>query len=80
MKKPPLKQVEELLEHEKKFSKSLKEKLESKSHAAVILGRCGGLKGGAARAKILSPERRKEISRHAAKCRWLKYKKLDEKN
>lgn len=32
--------------------------------------RKGGLKGGAARAKKLSPERRKEIASRAAKSRW----------
>lgn len=30
----------------------------------------GGLKGGAARAKKLSPERRTEIARKAAESRW----------
>lgn len=34
------------------------------------LGRQGGLKGGIARAKKLSPERRKEIARKAAATRW----------
>lgn len=33
-------------------------------------GRAGGLKGGAVRAKRLSPERRSEIARAAAKARW----------
>jgi hypothetical protein len=32
--------------------------------------RKGGLKGGAARAKSLSPERRSEIARKAAAKRW----------
>jgi general stress protein YciG len=35
-------------------------------------GRLGGLKGGKARAVSLSPERRSEIARKAAKKRWLK--------
>ena len=39
---------------------------EGKSKAAVELGR----KGGAARAKKLSPERRREIARQAARLRW----------
>ena len=43
-----------------------------KNPAAVALGRLGGLKGGKARAKKLSPERRKEIARKAAKIRWEK--------
>lgn len=38
--------------------------------AAVALGRRGGIKGGAARAKALSNERRSEIASAAAKARW----------
>ncbi len=34
------------------------------------IGRKGGLKGGHARAKKLSKERRSEIARKAAKSRW----------
>ncbi len=41
-----------------------------KNPAAVELGRLGGLKGGPARAKKLSPERRKEIAKRAAEKRW----------
>ncbi len=41
-----------------------------KDPAAVALGRKGGLKGGAARAKSLSAKRRKEIAQRAAKSRW----------
>ena len=43
-----------------------------KNPAAVALGRLGGLKGGMARAKKLSSERRKEIAKKAAKTRWAK--------
>lgn len=43
-----------------------------KDPAAVTLGRRGGLKGGKARAGLLSPERRAEIARAAAKVRWAK--------
>ncbi len=32
--------------------------------------RAGGLKGGKARAKALSPQERKEIAKKAAKARW----------
>ena len=32
--------------------------------------RAGGLKGGKARAENLSPDRRREIARKAAKARW----------
>ena len=45
---------------------------EGKNPAAVELGRLGGLKGGKARAKKLSPARRKEIAQKAAKTRWKK--------
>ncbi len=43
---------------------------EGKDPAAVELGRRGGLKGGAARARNLSPEKRREIARAAALARW----------
>ena len=45
-----------------------------KDPAAVALGRRGGLKGGAARAKALTPEQRKESARKAAEARWGKEK------
>jgi hypothetical protein len=41
-----------------------------KDPAAVELGRRGGLKGGKARAKKLTPEQRSEIARKAAMSRW----------
>lgn len=41
-----------------------------KNPAAVALGRLGGLKGGRARARKLTPEQRSEIARKAAKARW----------
>lgn len=41
-----------------------------KDPAAVALGRRGGLKGGAARAKALSPAKRKAIAKKAAAKRW----------
>jgi len=44
--------------------------LNGKNPAAVALGRRGGLKGGKARAKALSGERRIEIARTAALTRW----------
>lgn len=43
---------------------------EGKNPAAVMLGRLGGLKGGKARAKKLSAEKRKEIAKKAAQTRW----------
>lgn len=45
---------------------------QGKDPRAVELGRQGGLKGGAARATKLSPERRSEIARQAAAKRWQK--------
>ncbi len=46
------------------------------------IGRRGGLKGGKARAEKLTPERKKEIAKKAAKARWEKIKnpKADEKS
>ena len=41
-----------------------------KNQAAVALGRLGGKKGGKARAEKLSPARRKQIAKVAAKKRW----------
>jgi hypothetical protein len=49
-----------------------------KNPAAVSLGRLGGLKGGAARAKALSPTKRKQIAKKAAAARWLKHKSQPE--
>lgn len=43
-----------------------------KDPAAVALGRRGGLKGGAARAKKLTPEERSAIAKKAAEGRWKK--------
>jgi hypothetical protein len=43
-----------------------------KNPAAVALGRLGGLKGGKARAVSLTPQRRKQIAKAAAKARWKK--------
>ena len=45
---------------------------DGKNPAAVALGRLGGFKGGAARAKSLSAKRRKEIAKKAAMARWNK--------
>lgn len=41
-----------------------------KNAAAVALGKLGGAKGGKARAEALSPAKRKEIARKAARARW----------
>ena len=44
--------------------------MKKKNKAAQMLGKLGGLVGGKARAKALSPERRKQIASDAAKARW----------
>jgi hypothetical protein len=49
-----------------------KSPIKEKNPAAVALGRLGGLKGGKARAKKLSSQKRKEIAQKAAKARWSK--------
>lgn len=43
---------------------------DGKDPAAVALGRKGGLKGGRARAKKLTPEQRSEAARKASQARW----------
>lgn len=45
---------------------------DGKNPAAVALGRLGGLKGGKARAKNLSPRERTRIAKIAASARWKK--------
>ena len=50
--------------------KPTKKKVPEKNPAAVALGRLGGLKGGAARARKLSPKKRTAIAKKAAKARW----------
>jgi hypothetical protein len=45
-----------------------------KNPHAAALGRLGGLKGGHARALRLSPAKRREIARKAARARWRKQK------
>jgi hypothetical protein len=44
----------------------------AKNPHAQALGKLGGLKGGKARAKKLTPEQRAEIARKAAQARWKK--------
>lgn len=43
---------------------------DGKDAAAVDRGHKGGIKGGAARANQLDPERRREIAQTAASARW----------
>jgi hypothetical protein len=54
------------------LAKKVFDQIESreKNPAAVALGKLGGPKGGPARAKALSPERRSEIAKRAAISRW----------
>ena len=47
-----------------------KEKHRKKNPAAVALAKLGASKGGIARAKKLSPERRREIAQKAVLTRW----------
>lgn len=49
-----------------------KKPAKKKNPAAVALGRLGGKKGGPARAKKLTPEKRLEIAIRAAHIRWKK--------
>lgn len=44
----------------------------AKNPHAQALGKLGGLKGGKARAKKLTPEQRAEIAKKAAAARWKK--------
>jgi hypothetical protein len=51
----------------------------NKNPAAVALGRLGGLKGGKARARNLTPEQRAESARKAALARWCRAEKKEKK-
>lgn len=51
------------------------QEVSTKDPAAVALGRKGGLKGGAARAKKLSAATRSNIAKKAALTRWKKKSK-----
>jgi hypothetical protein len=46
------------------------EPIDEKKKAAQESGRRGGLKGGTARAAVLTPDQRTEIAKKAAKKRW----------
>jgi hypothetical protein len=58
----------------KTSSKTPKQPERKKNPIGVAFGRLGASKGGVARAKKLSPERRKEIARQAVLARWSKAK------
>lgn len=51
-----------------------------KNPHALALGKLGWSKGGKARAKALTPERRKEIAINAIKARWAKNKQKGKKS
>ena len=51
---------------------STEEPGESVKEYLAAIGRKGGLKGGKARAAMLSSERRRTIARRAANARWAK--------
>ena len=53
---------------------------EGKNPFAAFLGQRGGKKGGDARKIALTPERRKEIASEAAKARWARNKKKEQKS
>lgn len=70
--KDPNKAAKSVLDH-------LIAKSEGKNPAAMALGKLGGLRGGPARAKALSAERRSEIAKAAVTARWKKAKKTPKK-
>jgi hypothetical protein len=57
---------------EKLTGEPLDDQNAGKNPAAVALGKLGGAKGGMARAKALSPAKRKAIAQKAARARWKK--------
>jgi hypothetical protein len=46
------------------------EPADTRNPAAVALSRLGAAKGGKARAKVLSPAKRRAIAKGAARARW----------
>lgn len=62
--------VDQATKDQKPSSTPTSEPTKEKNPAAVALGRLGGLKGGPARARSLSPKKREEFARKAAKARW----------
>jgi hypothetical protein len=55
----------------------MKKRMNAAQKAAQILSKLGASKGGEARAKTLTPERRKAIAQKAAKARWGKNTKTN---
>jgi len=59
------------------FAAAIAERMGEQSVKGYLarIGRKGGLKGGVARARKLSPEKRSEIARKAAKARWARMRR-----
>ena len=55
-------------------AEQLEVKVQGKNPHAVALGRLGGLKGGNARARKLTPAQRSEVASKAAYARWQKHR------
>ncbi len=55
---------------------SIAEGRQGKNPFAIALGRLGGQKGGRARAEKLSPAKRRQIAKKAAKARWSKHHRV----
>ena len=53
--------------------------MDSRNPHAVALGKLGGLRGGKARALVLTKAQRKKIARNAALARWKKKKTVTAK-
>lgn len=70
---PDLNQIASKIVHVS--TESYSQPVNTKNQAAVMLGRLGGLKGGKARARALSPRQRKMIAKKAAQLRWQRAKK-----
>jgi hypothetical protein len=71
-KKPDLNQLAKRIVDEATGEEPITPAPPEKNKAAQELGRLGGKKGGAARAKSLTPEQRSEIAKKAAQSRWKK--------
>ena len=54
----------------------MKKRMTATQKAAQILSKLGASKGGKARARKLSPGRRKAIAQRAAKARWKEKDKI----
>lgn len=71
-------QPESPAEEDQEQNQPIQDADSGKNPAAVALGKLGGKKGGPARAKKLTKERRSEIARKAAQARWSKSEQSNE--